>query len=95
MLPEPDRNRKHFMSPKIREFTVSAFLPTTPPFIIGAHSKFQLARRLGSRLSRAPESLEDVADALWRGKPVFLTDLQLVVLLGRSASVSYQTLTFR
>jgi hypothetical protein len=83
------------MSTKTRVFSVSAFEPVARPFSIIAHSKNQLARRLSDALELEPVLLEDTADALWKGRPVFMLDLALVLLPGRFNSVSYQMLSFQ
>jgi len=80
------------MSTKTRVFSVSAFEPVTRPLGIIAHSKNQLARRLSEALQVEPERLENAADALWKGNPVFMLDMALVIFPGRFTSVSYQTL---
>jgi hypothetical protein len=81
------------MSGKIRVFTVSGFLLITPPFTVIAHSKLQLLRRLSERLIIDASLLADVSDALWRGHPVFMTDIDLVLLPGRFSGISYQVLS--
>lgn len=82
------------MSGKTRVFSVSAFEPISRPFSIIAFSKNQLARRLAEALQVEPSTVEDTADALWKGRPVFMTDLSLVLLPGRFESISYQMLAF-
>jgi hypothetical protein len=80
------------MSGKTRSFSVTAFVPVAPPIGIVAHSKNQLARRLADALEVVPDRLNDVADALWKGRPVFMTDLGLAILPGRYSAISYQML---
>ncbi len=77
------------MSGKTRVFSVSAFLPIRPPFIVTAHSKLQLARRLAEALGVEPPTFAGVADALWKGRPVFLTEEGTVILPGFFPSISY------
>lgn len=83
------------MSGKTRLFTVAAFAPVVPPFSFAAHSKMQLGRRLAEALGVVPELVSEVSDALWKGKPVVVTDLGVVVLLGTFSAVSYQSLELR
>lgn len=83
------------MSGKIRSFTVAALAPVVSPFNLVAHSKLQLGRRLAEALGVAPELVSEVVDALWKGKPVVVTDLGMAVLPGSFPGVSYQALELR
>lgn len=80
------------MSGKTRSFSVSAFRPIARPYNITAHSKGQLVRRLAEALKVEQLAVRDVADALWKGCPVFMTDCGMAILPGRFGVISYQVL---
>jgi len=82
------------MSSKNRVFSVAGFLPEVSPFTVAARSEAQLARRLARSLLLDPLALESVANALWMGKPVLLTDYAAVIIPGSFRGVSYQTVGF-
>lgn len=81
------------MSGKTRYFSVAGFLPHAAPVGVVAHSKIQLGRRLAAALDAPPDLVAEVACALWKGRPVFLTDLAVAILPGRFSAVSYQVLS--
>lgn len=80
------------MSGKVRHFSVSAYMPIRHPFLVHAHSKIQLLQRLSLEMEIPENQLIDAADALWKGHPVFLTDIEVVLLPGRFQGISYQML---